>query len=111
MSARDYYKAKVQEINQIKELKKQFEYEFINLVSTNFPEIAEELAEHFRDMEDIVTELFDEQELIESKLISMKQKLNSTKYNVYIILYKPFTFQRVKLRKLFSKIFKRTKTN
>lgn len=94
-----YIEAKATEINKIKEIKRGFDYEFIQLIQTNFPEIAEELSEHLRDLEDCISTYLDKQDLTTDHFIQAEKDVVSKKHCIYGILYKPLKFKRPSLRR------------
>lgn len=102
LSFDDYISAKAIEINKIKEIKRVFEYEFIQLVQTNFPEIAEELFEHLRDFEDCLSQYLDKQDLSNDHFVQAEKECVSKKHCIYGILYKPLKFKRPSLRRFFK---------
>jgi hypothetical protein len=102
LSFDDYISAKAIEINKIKEIKRVFEYEFIQLVQTNFPEIAEELYEHLRDFEDSLSQYLDKQDLSNDHFVQAEKECVSKKHCIYGILYKPLKFKRPSLRRFFK---------
>lgn len=97
-----YIEAKATEINKIKGIRRAFDYEFIQLVQTNFPEIAEELSEHLRDLEDCITTCIDKQDLSNSHFADIEKDVVSKKHCIYGILYKPLKFKRPSLRRFLS---------
>lgn len=98
----NYIATKATEINKIKEIKRVFDYEFIQLIQTNFPEIAEELSEHLRDLEDCISTYLDKQDLAKEHFVQIEKDVVSKKHCIYGILYKPLKFKRPSLRRFFK---------
>lgn len=98
----NYIEVKATEINKIKEIKRVFNYEFIQLIQTNFSEIAEELSEHLRDLEDSISTYLDKQDLTKEHFAEIEKDIVSKKYCIYGILYKPLKFKRPSLRRFFK---------
>jgi hypothetical protein len=73
------------------------------MVQTNYPEIACDLSEHLRNIEDSVTICLDKNHLSPSDFDELKLKINSHKHCIYGILYKPLAFKYPRLRNLFRK--------
>lgn len=94
-----YIEAKATEINKIKDIKRVFDYEFVQLVQSNFPEIAENLSEHLRDLEDSITKCIDKQDLTKDHFLEIEKEVVSKKHFIYTILYRPLKFKRPSLRR------------
>ena len=101
----DYIAAKATEMNKIKDIKRSFEYEFVYLVQTNFPEIAEELAEHIRNIEDTITGCLDKTALNANHYFELEKDINSKKHCIYSILYQPLIYRRPKLRNVIKRFW------
>lgn len=102
LSFDDYIAAKAIQINKIKDIKRVFDYEFIQLIQTNFPEITEDLYEHLRDLEDCLSQFLDRQDLNNDHFIEAEKECVSRKHCIYGILYKPLKFKRPSLRRFFK---------
>jgi hypothetical protein len=101
----DYLAAKTNEIEKFKIIKRAFEFEFILMVQTNYPEIADKLSEHLRGIEDCVTVCLDKNQLAHADFDELEENAISQKYRIYGILYIPMTYKRPRLRSWIIDLF------
>jgi hypothetical protein len=94
----DYLIAKTKEMEKFKIIKRAFEFEFILMVQTNYPEIASKLSEHLRGIEDCVTVCLDKNTLTTADYDELEERVISQKYYIYGILYTPMIYRRPRLR-------------
>lgn len=104
---RDYLAAKTTEMEKFKMIKRTFEFEFILMVQTNYPEIASELSEHLRSIEDYVTVCLDKNTLALADFNVLEEYVISQKHCIYGILYTPMEYRRPSLRLWMMGMFKR----
>ncbi len=84
-----YLTDKMKEIEKFKVIKRKFEFEFISMVQTNYPEIASDLSAHLRNIEDDITTLLDKSSLVELDKEVLERNIISQKHFIYQILYLP----------------------
>lgn len=102
ISFEEYLSLKSTEIGKFQSIKRNFEFEFIFLVQTNFPEIAEELSEHIRKIEDKVTIYIDDENISIDKQDNFNSEIKVLKNEIFGILYKPLAFKKYSFRQYLS---------
>lgn len=101
----DYLIAKTNEMEKFKIIKRAFEFEFILMVQTNYPEIASKLSEHLRGIEDCVTTCLDKNALKNQDYDELEYSVISQKYYIYGILYTPMIYRRPRFRSWIKILF------
>lgn len=96
---KDFITKKTTELSKIKRIIRNFEFEFILMVQTNYPEIADDLSEHIRGIEDYITNFIDRID-DNNDYITLEKEINSKKYTIFNILYKPLIYKPI-----YNKIF------
>jgi hypothetical protein len=103
----DYLTAKRNEMEKFKVIKRSFEFEFILMVQTNYPEIASHLSEHLRGIEDCVTTCLDKNNLALTDFDELEISVISQKHCIYGILYTPLIYKRPRLWSWIKDLFKK----
>ena len=105
MSYNDYLALKAKEIGNFQAIKRKFEFSFIDIVKVNCPEIADELSDNVRSIEDTVTNHLDKQimSIVQYDLVEIE--INKTKPQLLKLLYEPLKYKRVSLRKILANYF------
>lgn len=77
------------EIGLVQEIKRKFELEFILMVQSNYPRIAQELSDHLIELEDLITAHLASSDVPLPSLEELQKSIVSFRTAIYRILYKP----------------------
>lgn len=84
-----YIELKSIEIGKFQSIKREFEFDFIQLVRTHYHDNAIALNELLGDLEDVITKLLDDDNIQDSSYHTLENKIKQFKVDLFGILYQP----------------------
>lgn len=107
ISHNDYLTLKTEEFGKFSSLKRDFEFEFVNLIGINYSEIEQEIICLINNLDDNYKTSLDniDNNTYEEILKKFEKKLYKCKTDLIAMLYKPLIYKKTTLRSLIKSLF------